>query len=88
MTDAWDQRCLSVILSRFFGEATLAKDYRFCVDSDLFLPPPLESLSEYLEYTDTLPLLDPTDIFNMHSNANLLFLVGAFIYSSYCFPAY
>ncbi|VDK35198.1 unnamed protein product [Taenia asiatica] len=74
VTDAWDQRCLSVILSRFFGEATLAKDYRFCVDSDLFLPPPMESLTEYLEYTDTLPLLDPTDIFNMHSNANLLFL--------------
>ncbi|KAH9281795.1 Dynein heavy chain 6, axonemal [Echinococcus granulosus] len=74
VTDAWDQRCLSVILSRFFGEATLAEDYRFCVDSDLFRPPPMERLGEYLEYTDTLPLLDPTDIFNMHSNANLLFL--------------
>uniref|UniRef100_A0A0R3WKD5 Dynein heavy chain 7, axonemal n=1 Tax=Hydatigena taeniaeformis TaxID=6205 RepID=A0A0R3WKD5_HYDTA len=74
VTDAWDQRCLSVILSRFFGKETLAKGYRFCPNSDLFLPPPMESLAEYLEYTDTLPLLDPTDIFNMHSNANLLFL--------------
>ncbi|VDO08408.1 unnamed protein product [Rodentolepis nana] len=76
VTDSWDQRCLSVILSRFFGERTLADDYQFCVNSNLYQPPPLEHLSEYLDYIDELPLLDPTDIFNMHPNANLIYLAS------------
>ena len=77
MTDAWDQRCLGVILSRFFNEATLEEDYRFCPDSDLYRPSKsFERLADYLDYVDTLPLLDPTDIFNMHPNANLIFLVS------------
>ncbi|KAM7536598.1 hypothetical protein Aperf_G00000086397 [Anoplocephala perfoliata] len=74
VTDAWDQRCLSVILTRFFGAETLADNYRYCVDSDLYRPPPLEHMAEYLDYIDELPLLDSTDIFYMHPNANLLFL--------------
>ncbi|KAM3182197.1 hypothetical protein ACTXT7_012865 [Hymenolepis weldensis] len=74
VTDSWDQRCLGVILSRFFGEGTLVDTYQFCINSDLYHPPPLEHLSEYLDYIDELPLMDPTDIFNMHPNANLIYL--------------
>ncbi|VUZ41243.1 unnamed protein product, partial [Hymenolepis diminuta] len=38
VTDSWDQRCLNVVLSRFFGEGTLVDEYQFCINSDLYHP--------------------------------------------------
>uniref|UniRef100_A0A5K3EMK9 Dynein_AAA_lid domain-containing protein n=1 Tax=Mesocestoides corti TaxID=53468 RepID=A0A5K3EMK9_MESCO len=72
VTDAWDKRCLTVILSRFFCEDMLKPDYRFS-ESGLFYAPDYDTLAEFQEYVETFPILDPTEIFAMHENANLLF---------------
>ena len=70
MTDFWDQRCLSAILRRFFQPATLQPDYKYS-PSGLYFAPPYESLEEYREYIEELPLLEPPEVFGMHENANI-----------------
>lgn len=72
VTDAWDQRCLRTILSRFFREETLNTDYKYS-DSGVYFAPPFKSIDEYKGYIDKMPVSDDPEIFGMHHNANLSF---------------
>jgi len=74
VTDAWDQRCLQTILTRFFSPPTLQKDYTFS-ESGIYYAPDSPLLHDYRHYIDQLPLSDDPEIFGMHENANLAFQI-------------
>ncbi|KAK3733193.1 hypothetical protein QZH41_008554, partial [Actinostola sp. cb2023] len=72
VTDEWDQRCLSNILSRFFSPNILNDSYKFS-QSGIYYPPGLDSLVEYRDYVASLPISDEPEVFDMHENANIAF---------------
>ncbi|KAK2908777.1 hypothetical protein Q8A67_004614 [Cirrhinus molitorella] len=72
VTDAWDQRCLRTILKSFFSPATLGDDYTYS-KSGIYFAPNSDSLTEYKQYIEDLPLIDDPEVFGMHENANLAF---------------
>ncbi|XP_030643583.1 dynein heavy chain 6, axonemal [Chanos chanos] len=72
VTDAWDQRCLRTILKGFFSPPTIEDGYNYSA-SGIYYPPEADSLREYKNYIEGLPLIDDPEIFGMHENANLAF---------------
>ncbi|XP_075717900.1 dynein axonemal heavy chain 6 [Rhinoderma darwinii] len=72
VTDAWDQRCLRTILRRFFSPGTLEDNYVYS-SSGIYFSPDADSLQNYKDYIENLPLTDDPEIFGMHENANLAF---------------
>uniref|UniRef100_A0A8C8Z9L8 Dynein axonemal heavy chain 6 n=1 Tax=Prolemur simus TaxID=1328070 RepID=A0A8C8Z9L8_PROSS len=72
VTDTWDQRCLRTVLKRFFSPETLEDDYKYS-ESGIYFAPKADSLQEFKDYIENLPLIDDPEIFGMHENANLVF---------------
>uniref|UniRef100_A0A670K7B3 Dynein axonemal heavy chain 6 n=1 Tax=Podarcis muralis TaxID=64176 RepID=A0A670K7B3_PODMU len=72
VTDAWDQRCLRTVLRRFFAPETLEEDYKYS-ESGIYFAPVADSLQDFKDYIENLPLIDDPEIFGMHENANLAF---------------
>ncbi|KAM6471116.1 dynein axonemal heavy chain 6 [Liasis olivaceus] len=72
VTDAWDQRCLRTILRRFFSPETLEDEYKYS-ESGIYFAPMADSLQNFKEYIENLPLIDDPEVFGMHENANLAF---------------
>jgi dynein heavy chain len=74
VTDFWDQRCLRTILKRFFAPETLESGYKYS-PSGIYYAPEFDSLRDFREYIDGLPIIDDPEIFGMHQNANITFQV-------------
>ncbi|XP_055452394.1 dynein axonemal heavy chain 6 [Psammomys obesus] len=72
VTDTWDQRCLRTVLKRFFSPETLSANYKYS-ESGIYFAPLADSLQEFKDYIEDLPLIDDPEIFGMHENANLVF---------------
>ncbi|XP_053056801.1 dynein axonemal heavy chain 6 isoform X1 [Acinonyx jubatus] len=72
VTDTWDQRCLRTVLKRFFSPETLEEDYKYS-ESGIYFAPLADTLQEFKDYIENLPLIDDPEIFGMHENANLVF---------------
>uniref|UniRef100_A0A8C8W0I7 Dynein, axonemal, heavy chain 6 n=1 Tax=Peromyscus maniculatus bairdii TaxID=230844 RepID=A0A8C8W0I7_PERMB len=72
VTDTWDQRCLRTVLKKFFSPETLTTDYKYS-ESGIYFSPLADSLQEFKDYIEDLPLIDDPEIFGMHENANLVF---------------
>ncbi|XP_033099985.1 dynein heavy chain 6, axonemal-like [Anneissia japonica] len=72
VTDAWDQRCLRTILKRFFSPQILDENYKFS-ESGIYFCPDYDTLPEYRQYIEDLPIIDEPEIFAMHENANIAF---------------
>uniref|UniRef100_A0A286XH43 Dynein axonemal heavy chain 6 n=1 Tax=Cavia porcellus TaxID=10141 RepID=A0A286XH43_CAVPO len=72
VTDTWDQRCLRTVLKRFFSPETLEDNYKYS-ESGIYFAPLADSLQEFKDYIENLPLIDDPEIFGMHENANLVF---------------
>ncbi|XP_029794387.1 dynein heavy chain 6, axonemal [Suricata suricatta] len=72
VTDTWDQRCLRTVLKRFFSPETLEEDYKYS-ESGIYFAPLADTLQEFKDYIENLPLMDDPEIFGMHENANLVF---------------
>uniref|UniRef100_A0A8C6R3K0 Dynein, axonemal, heavy chain 6 n=1 Tax=Nannospalax galili TaxID=1026970 RepID=A0A8C6R3K0_NANGA len=72
VTDTWDQRCLRTVLKRFFSPETLQADYKYS-ESGIYFAPMADSIQEFKDYIEDLPLIDDPEIFGMHENANLAF---------------
>lgn len=72
VTDTWDQRCLRTVLKRFFSPETLEENYKYS-ESGIYFAPLADSLQEFKDYIEKLPLIDDPEIFGMHENANLAF---------------
>jgi dynein heavy chain len=74
VTDFWDQRCLRTILKTFFSPETLNPGYKFS-NSGTYYAPELDTLKQYRDYIENLPIIDDPEIFGMHQNANITFQV-------------
>jgi len=74
VTDEWDQRCLSTILTRFFAPCTVGEEYVYS-PSGIYYAPLSPTLQEYKTYIENLPTIDEPEIFGMHGNANLAFQI-------------
>nr|XP_006813236.1 PREDICTED: dynein heavy chain 6, axonemal [Saccoglossus kowalevskii] len=72
VTDEWDQRCLRTILKRFFAPNTLDEDYKYS-DSGVYYCPEYDTIQEFRQYIEGLPIIDQPEIFGMHQNANIAF---------------
>ncbi|XP_041356323.1 dynein heavy chain 6, axonemal-like isoform X2 [Gigantopelta aegis] len=72
VTDFLDQRCLRTILKTFFSDKTLEPGYQYS-PSGTYYAPELNTLQEYRQYVEELPLIDQPEIFGMHENASLAF---------------
>ncbi|XP_060043693.1 dynein axonemal heavy chain 6 [Erinaceus europaeus] len=72
VTDTWDQRCLRTVLKKFFSPETLEENYKYS-ESGIYFAPLADSLQEFKDYIEKLPLIDDPEIFGMHENANLAF---------------
>ena len=78
ITDNWDQRCLTTILKGFLSKKTLKPTYKYS-PSGIYFAAPYKYLSDFIKYVDKLPILDEPEIFGMHENANITFLVRLLI---------
>lgn len=41
----------------------------------IYFPPGFDTLPEYRDYIDSLPIADEPEVFGMHNNANIAFQV-------------
>lgn len=74
VTDYWDLRCLKTILKIFFSPTTLKTDHIYS-SSGIYYCPRYQTLKEYQEFIDSLPLMEEPEIFGMHENANIAYQV-------------
>jgi dynein heavy chain len=70
VTDDLDRRCLMSILGKFFTPDILTDEYKFS-PSGMYFAPPQGSLSNYLQYIETLPLTADPEIYGLNENAML-----------------
>uniref|UniRef100_A0A9J7X309 Dynein, axonemal, heavy chain 6 n=1 Tax=Cyprinus carpio carpio TaxID=630221 RepID=A0A9J7X309_CYPCA len=80
VTDAWDQRLPLLFIADFiifiishFTSSSNQDILFFCVG--IYFAPNSDSLTEYKQYIEDLPLIDDPEVFGMHENANLAFQV-------------
>merc|ERR1711988_843880 len=72
VTDDQDRRCLMTILGKHLNEKILDDDYQFSESGTYYAPVP-GTLSELLDYYDSLPRADNPEVFGMHSNADVTY---------------
>ncbi|XP_037092151.1 dynein heavy chain 6, axonemal-like [Pollicipes pollicipes] len=71
VTDNWDQRCLTTILTDFFSPAAMDPDHKYS-PSGIYYAPSEGGHQEYKQYVDNLPVSDSPEIFGMHVNADVV----------------
>ena len=59
-------------MQKYYSNDILDDSYKFNEDGTYFAPPS-GSHQSYLDYIDTLPLVDKPDIFGLHDNADITF---------------
>jgi len=72
VTDDWDRRCLLSVLQTYYTPQILKDSYKFSRNG-IYFAPLYDTLSEYKEYIEKLPLNDLPEIFGMHENANIAY---------------
>ena len=70
VTDDKDRRCILNILQDFYTPAILQDGYKFSA-SGTYYAPKFGSLSTYVEYARSLPLMDAPEVFGLHPNADI-----------------
>jgi dynein heavy chain len=72
VTDAWDQRCVSVIYKKFCVPELLDDAHRFD-QMGLYYCPEEGDMDSYKSYIENLPMSESPDIFGLHPNAEITF---------------
>lgn len=71
VTDEWDNRTLSCILTDFVNLAILEDQYKFDANCQYGTPPLGADLDDYRKYIKTLPAEDSPMVFGLHENVNI-----------------
>ena len=70
VTDHWDLRCLMEMLKKFYCLDALDEGYIFD-DEGVYYCPKADRWQDYIDYIDSLPLVDNPSVFGLSSNANI-----------------
>ena len=69
ITDDRDRR-LMITYAKWFSDLIFTSEFKFY---DGYSIPNVKRLDEYFDYIDKLPLIDPPQIFGLHSNADITY---------------
>lgn len=72
VTDDWDRRCLTSILSNFYTPDVLSPGHSYSTSGIYHVPTELAHTS-IQSYMSTLPAFDNPELFGMHENANVTY---------------
>jgi dynein heavy chain len=72
VTDDWDRTCLLATLKKFYNPEIFEDEFTLS-ESGRYKIPELNTILQYKDYINTLPSADETDIFGLHSNANITY---------------
>ncbi|KAJ1518310.1 Dynein heavy chain 6, axonemal [Coelomomyces lativittatus] len=70
VTDDWDRRTMSTLLSKYYSPNTLAENCQLSL-SDRYSVPPDGNLASFRAHIDNLPFTEEPSVFGMHENANV-----------------
>ncbi|KAM3134228.1 hypothetical protein pb186bvf_013648 [Paramecium bursaria] len=70
VTDPKDRRLIAILLKQFYNEDVLGDRYKLS-QNGVYHIPPTGQLEDYKEYIKNLPLNDQTEVFGLHSNAEI-----------------
>jgi dynein heavy chain len=70
VTDHWDLRCLMEMLKKFYCPEALDEGY-FFDEEEVYFCPKVEKWQDFMNYIDSLPLVDNPSVFGLSSNANI-----------------
>lgn len=70
VTDANDLRCLNISLQKYYCVENLEDGYIYS-DSGKYYCPPFGDMQSYKNYIDSLPMVEPPEVFGLHENADI-----------------
>jgi dynein heavy chain len=70
VTDPKDRRLIKILLMQFYTPEILKDGYKLS-PSGAYYAPPDGAFDDYKDYIKSLPLNDPTEVFGLHSNAEI-----------------
>ncbi|CAF4048027.1 unnamed protein product, partial [Rotaria sordida] len=70
ITDDRDRRLMITHAKKWFNDLLFSSDFKFY---DGYSIPKVKRLDEYIDYVDKFPLIDPPQIFGLHSNADITY---------------
>lgn len=71
VTDEWDTRTISFILTDFICAEMIEDDYHFDIENKYGLPPLGADLEDYRRHIREIPEEDTPEIFGLHGNVNI-----------------
>ena len=73
VTDDNDKTCIMAILDQFYKPEILKNETFQFSENENYLIPKMGTVEEYMQYIETMQIIDDPDIFGMHENANLTY---------------
>ncbi|XP_070548103.1 dynein axonemal heavy chain 8-like [Ptychodera flava] len=70
VTDDYDKRLLNTFAKVWFGENIFPESFCFYTGYKI---PRCKTVQEYMEYIETLPLVDTPEVFGLHTNADITY---------------
>lgn len=67
-------RLLQTILENFFSERAIREEHLYS-ESGIYYCPDYETLQEFQKYVDELPHQSTCELFGLHDNVDLIYLV-------------
>lgn len=75
VTDNFDRDTMTKTLEKFLNEDKLFEpDFKFS-KSGKYYPPSFNTIQQYNEYIDSLPIFDEPDLFGLNENANIIYQI-------------
>ena len=76
VTDDWDRRTLMTLLDDYYQPAMLRDDHLFSAESPEYVSIPAADAKSYRDYIKSLPLNEKPDLFGLHANADMTYLIN------------
>ena len=75
VTDDWDRKTMNKTLEKFLNEDKFFEpDFKFS-QSGKYYPTHFDTVKEYSDFIDELPIFDEPDLFGLNENANIIYQI-------------
>ncbi|KAI3381764.1 hypothetical protein SNEBB_005804 [Seison nebaliae] len=76
VTDDFDKKLLKTFAKVWFNDEMFKEEFRFVKSkfTSMYYIPTVRTITEYLDYIDTLPRIDPPQAYGLHYNADITYL--------------